>query len=104
VEGEIQQELKQLLRRKAELEFERSQAKLGVQQAELRLVTIDLKVQQAQADLTVGQQMLDTLTADKHAGGTREAMLVRRAQEYTNFLLQFQFWATRRSALLPAAQ
>ncbi|MCZ2079056.1 MAG: hypothetical protein LC130_29160 [Bryobacterales bacterium] len=95
VDGELQSELKELLRRKAELEFERAQAKLGVKQAELRLATIDLKAQQAQADLVAAQQMLDTLTADNKLLGRVTAMLIRRAQDYMSHLLQFQFWASR---------
>lgn len=95
VDGELESELKDLLRRKAELEFERAQAKLGVKQAELQLATIELKAQQSQADLAAAQQMLDTLTADNKLLGRVTSMLMRRAQDYMSHLLQFQFWATR---------
>ncbi len=95
VDGELQSELKELLRRKAEMEFERAQARLGVRQTELRLATVELKAEQAQADLAAAQQMVDSLTADNKVLGRVTAMLMRRAQEYMTFLQRFQFWATR---------
>lgn len=95
VNGEQESQLKQLVKRCAELEFEKAQGKIVVNQAELRIKTVEIKIKQAEADIAAAQAMVSTWTKNNVLLGNACRMVIRFAREYMDLLLRFQFMATR---------
>jgi len=95
VDGVPDSPYKELLRERVEFLFQRAHAELKLRQADLLVDAVDLRIQQATADLATLRRQQSSLSDSAQLLGQVAATLVRRAQEYADYLAKYQFLAAR---------
>jgi hypothetical protein len=95
VDGQLMGEGKRLVQRSAELALERASAALNVKRATLLTEAVDLRIEQASAD--IGRIKVETaaLSADVRLLGQIARILVKSAQQYVDVITKYVFLAAR---------
>jgi hypothetical protein len=95
VDGTTDSPYKELLRERVDFLFQRADAELRLRQADLLVDAAELRIQQARSDLETLRRQLGTMSSSAQLLGQVAATLVRRAQEYGDYLAKYQFLAAR---------
>jgi hypothetical protein len=95
VDGQLNSQYKDLLKKSAELAFERADANLRLKQTELLLDAAVMRIPQANDDLKEIEKQKAELSGDIRKLAEINRKLVNGTQEYGNYIIKFIFWAVR---------
>ncbi len=95
VDGQLASQYKDLVKKSAELAFDRESANLRLSQTGLLKDAAQMRIGQAQADIQEIRNLQNTINSDMIMLGQIDRMLISRAQEYVNILIKYAFWAAR---------